>query len=458
MRGPDFEQIDVLLADKTVVGADFDDRSGGIDAEIRHAPLISGDMIMKSSSELLPQYGFLGSHSTGNVESPESKVFLNTNVPFSAFICGVQGSGKSHTTSCILENALLPSRHLGRLENPVSALVFSYGDFSSGGVGFSISEAAFLAGPNAAFPGHSRVKKITVLTSPTNNAIRKRYERLPNVRAIPFTLDPRSLDIGNMLTLMAVNESAATPLYMAKIESILRDMARESEDSVFDYLEFKERLKLCEFMPAQSVALEQRLGVLESFLDMSGNAPQPKFRPGEVTIIDLSCPFVSANTACILFKICLQRYLQSQASGKMVVLDEAHKYMLNVPGARLLNDYLVSIIRLQRHYGARVVISTQEPTLLTDLIALCSVTVIHRFTSPEWYNALRKHISIAADDKHETLRRIETLTTGTALVYSSNAVLGKTEDGFLIKGDGRLLKLDIRKRVTSDGGQSVMSV
>jgi hypothetical protein len=57
--------------------------------------------------------------------------------------------------------------------------------------------------------------------------------------------------------------------------------------------------------------------------------------------------------------------------------------MLDAPGAKSLNESLLQTIRLQRHYGARVVIPTQEPTLSTDLIALYSITVIHRFSSPE---------------------------------------------------------------------------
>lgn len=56
--------------------------------------------------------------------------------------------------------------------------------------------------------------------------------------------------------------------------------------------------------------------------------------------------------------------------------------MLNTPGSRVLTDYLAKVVRLQRHQGARVVISTQEPTISADLIALCSITVMYRFTSP----------------------------------------------------------------------------
>jgi DNA helicase HerA-like ATPase len=129
--------------------------------------------------------------------------------------------------------------------------------------------------------------------------------------------------------------------------------------------------------------------------------------------------------------------------------------MLNTPSAKSLTDYLIAVIRLQRHHGVRVVIATQEPTLLTDLIALCSVTVIHRFSSPQWLTAIKKHIPISDPD---ILQQIEDLERGTALVYAPHAVLGRDEDGGLVKGIGRLLRLDVRKRVTADGGQSILAV
>ena len=72
--------------------------------------------------------------------------------------------------------------------------------------------------------------------------------------------------------------------------------------------------------------------------------------------------------------------------------------MLDSPGSKFLTDSLDNIIRLQRHWGTRVIISTQEPTVSTALIALCSVTVIHRFTSPTWYVALKKHIGPMEND------------------------------------------------------------
>lgn len=316
----DYPSIHLLRAD-----ADDSPSSCGAAAQvdISSTPLFTGT-VLREAKALLPQYGFLGNRSTLDGDSSASDIFVNTRVPFSTFICGVQGSGKSHTTSCLMENGLIGSQLLGPMESPLSALVLSYGDYGSSGA-FCVSEAAYLASRSCVFPDHPTVKKITVLTSPTNPGIRNLYNKLPNVTAIPFKLKPQALDIGAMLTLMAVDASDSVPLYMAKVTGILREMAMESNDDGLNYLEFKRKLWACDFNPTQTAMLELRLGLLDTFLDMSNSSPQPTFGPGEITIMDMSCPFVDANTACILFKIGMQLYLDSRHSGKMIVLDEAHK-------------------------------------------------------------------------------------------------------------------------------------
>lgn len=115
--------------------------------------------------------------------------------------------------------------------------------------------------------------------------------------------------------------------------------------------------------------------------------------------MDLSCPCVTAETACSLFGICLSLFLeQSTNVGRFVALDEAHKYTTDSAECQTLTESLLSVIRLQRHLGARVFISTQEPTISPRLLDLCSVTIVHRFTSPEWLKILRKHLAGASQE------------------------------------------------------------
>lgn len=141
-----------------------------------------------------------------------NRLFLNINTPWSAFICGSQGSGKSHTLSCMLETALMPST-LGKLPKPLAGIVFHYDKFS--GLNSSqICEAAYLC--SAGIP-------VRVLVSPSNFWNMERlYSEMPGLAANankpivkPLLLKETQLDMERMMKLMAVdNTDKAMPLYM----------------------------------------------------------------------------------------------------------------------------------------------------------------------------------------------------------------------------------------------------
>ena len=214
---------------------------------------------------------------------------------------------------------------LGVLQKPLSALVFHY-DEAASHLNFKPSEVAFLASSSAKFPNQPRVSKINVLVSPSNYlSLKPLYTQIPGVTVQPFKLPPKTLNIGTMLTLMSVDTSESAPLYMSQVTKILRDMASKSSKA-FDYLAFKRQLAAAKLDRKQIDFLNQRLDLLESFLDLQGSTPGPTFEPGTITIIDLSCPFVDVNTACVLFKIGMAMYLESSPStGKLIAVDEAHK-------------------------------------------------------------------------------------------------------------------------------------
>lgn len=133
------------------------------------SPIFTGCVLrnLGLSSEF-PQYGLLAgvSRALSDIESgtqqvsgkQDPRVFLNVTPPSSTFICGSQGSGKSHTLSCMLENCLIPSP-LGNLPNPLTGVVFHYDTFIGDEMG-SPCEAAFLSTNPAV--------KVKVLCSPTN--------------------------------------------------------------------------------------------------------------------------------------------------------------------------------------------------------------------------------------------------------------------------------------------------
>lgn len=102
--------------------------------------------------------------------------------------------------------------------------------------------------------------------------------------------------------------------------------------------------------------------------------------------------------------------------------------MTSAPEASTLTETLLGIIRYQRHVGSRTLISTQEPSISPKLLDLCSLTFVHRFTSPEWFRCLRDHLA-ALDDITESgssnlkhvFKAIVYLEVGEALVFGPSA-------------------------------------
>ncbi|KAJ6016483.1 hypothetical protein N7540_011074 [Penicillium herquei] len=465
------------------------------------APLITGSLLKSGLSP--SQYSLLGgvkqafTFSSPNLENADlekdPRLFFNIASPSSTFICGSQGSGKSHTLSCILEGCLIPSK-AGRLLSPLTAVVFHYDTFICDNGG-SPCEAAFLA-------SHSNVK-VRVLCAPTNlQTIKKTYARF-KINVQPLQIDQSNLNTKRMLDLMAVGQdSGSMPLYMHTVQRILREMRllQQKNGSGFDYCDFKKRVLSSDLLPGQLEPLSQRLDVLESFMPShqaeAANGAQGKKRkstvlgsdwtpkPSQLTIVDLSCPCISPDTASSLFNICFGIFMEQDTKiGRVVALDEAHKYMKNSVEARGFTETLLSTVRLQRHLGARILISTQEPTISSDLLSLCSVTIVHRFSSPSWLRALQGHVAAAAlgmqknevvsstnedesrravEGAHFSLiHRIVRLQVGEALLFSTGAALSTTIEGSQSTGLKRLgaghLVIKIRERLTEDGGRSIIS-
>ncbi|KAK7715199.1 hypothetical protein SLS64_003897 [Diaporthe eres] len=502
---------------------------GGLD-EIQTAPLFTESARLQAERHALSsgggdqvysQYGLLAGASDSK---SDELIYYNVAAPSSTFICGSQGSGKSHTLSCLLENSLFPSV-ANELPRPLTGIVFHYDTFLNDSQG-SPCEAAYLS-TNLAV-------RVRVLCAPTNIAtIRRTYAGLPNVFIEPLSIREQDLTTKRMMDLMAVRKGETMPLYMHVVNRILRDLRLRQQQTggSFDYRAFKAMLANEDLTDSQKVPLTQRLETLESFMAPTQDSATKKKKktagaaeakpagnewlphPGQLTIVDLSCPCVTPEGACALFNICLSLFLEqdSRRVGRIVALDEAHKYMNESGEASALTEQLLATIRLQRHLGARVVISTQEPTVSPRLLDLCSSTVVHRFTSPEWLRALRRHLAGAeetagmlaratagagagsgsdvssdsgVDDVLDGLvEAVDTLTlrgpgvtmgqkqaaaslfaqivelrVGEALVFSPNALMGVGGEGEARKLGSGMLKVRVRNRVTEDGGRSVMAV
>ncbi|BDD62803.1 hypothetical protein MPDQ_006097 [Monascus purpureus] len=145
--------------------------------KLKTAPLFLAHACMaienhgSSTSCTFPQYGLPGLqvHEDPHTVDHRKLMYANVSMPWSAFICESQGSGKSHTLSCLLENALIASSPAGNVSSPLAGMVVHHDKFTS----FSgmLCEAAYLCSSNI---------PVRVLVSPTNYAAMKEaYENLP---------------------------------------------------------------------------------------------------------------------------------------------------------------------------------------------------------------------------------------------------------------------------------------
>ena len=143
-----------------------------------------------------------------------------------------------------------------------------------------------------------------------------------------------------------------------------------------------------------------------------------------------------------------------------IVLDEAHKYLTNTDADRF-NKSICSIIRQQRHLAARVVITTQEPTVVpSSMLDLMSYIICHRFSSPSWIHHLRKHISTdteAATGTQPWEDAVVDLETGDGLLFSSSALCTDGRGQIVKLGNGNIHFIT-RPRITRDGGKSILAV
>ncbi|ORY56376.1 uncharacterized protein BCR38DRAFT_490676 [Pseudomassariella vexata] len=426
------------------------------------------------ATNLTPQYGLMGVRQDASTKPPEDRLILaNFNTPWSAFICGSQGAGKSHTLSCLLEGALLRNNDAGELPNPLAGMVLHYDNYSNYTT-TQLCETAYLC--SSGIP-------VKVLVSPSNIwAMKRLYNNLPGLhpdsprpKVLPLYFTEHQLDISRILKLMAVDPVAKdVPLYMEVVMNIIREMAMEGTG--FTYAGFHKRINEISWVRGQDMPLKMRMQLLDAFLAPSSLTKITKpafadqdiwdFEPGSLTIVDLSDPFVSSDDACSLFSICISIFLEERSRcGRVLALDEAHKFLAQTGEARLLTSDLTSIIRQQRHTGTRVLIATQEPTLSPELIDLANATFVHRFLSPAWYEILKKHLAGAnkqdSGSKNTLFDTIVTLGTGEALLFCPTAQVDietSREGTEQVESLGNgYIKLKVRKRLTADGGRSILA-
>lgn len=378
-----------------------------------------------------PQYGLLG-------EVSGRKIALDLNHTHTISLFGVQGGGKSYTLGTVIEMASMPLQHINVLPSPLATVIFHYSptqdyapEFTSMINANSVDEEVrilrerYKANPEA-------LKDVLILT-PANKVDDRRAE-YPDIEVKPIAFSASELKAAHWKFLMGAIGSQS--MYMRQINLIMRglrdNLTLDALRAGIDNSGLSDHLK---------ELAQTRLLFASEYIDDSQRL-QDLIRPGRLIIVDLRDEYIEKDEALGLFVVMLQIFseatYQGSAFNKLVVFDEAHKYIENDD----LVSGLVEVVREMRHKGTSIMVASQDPpSVPVSLIELSSQIIMHKFNSPAWL----KHIQKANAALGElTSDKMSHLGTGEAYVWSS-----KASDDLFSRG---AVKIKCRPRITRHGG------
>jgi hypothetical protein len=384
-----------------------------------------------------PQYGLLG-------EMSGRKIALDMNQTHTLSLFGVQGGGKSYTLGTVIEMAAMPIGHVNILPKPLAALIFHYSstmdyapEFTSMAKPNSVDEEIktlrerYAAEPQA-------LRDILILT-PADKVEERRAE-YSDIEVRPIAFSALELKASHWKFLMGAVGS--TSMYIRQIKLIMQGLKdnltlaslREGIEKSGLGGNLKELANMRLTFAGKYIDDNQRLGDL--------------VRPGRLVIVDLRDEYIEKDEALGLFIVMLQIFSEVTYEGtcfnKLVVFDEAHKYIEN---AELVSG-LIEVVREMRHKGTSIMVASQDPpSVPVSLIELSTQIIMHKFNSPAWLKHIQKANAALGNLTSDKMSR---LGTGEAYVWSSKA----SDDSFTKAA----LKIRCRPRVTQHGGSTKTAV
>ncbi|WP_055548969.1 ATP-binding protein [Streptomyces sp. NBRC 110028] len=377
------------------------------------------------------QYGLLG-------VSAGRKVALDLNETHTISLFGVQGGGKSYTLGSILEMASLPAVGVNHLSHPLASIVFHYSDTQDYAPEFTSmtspnSDEEQLAALRERYGAEPAALSDVLLLAPADK-VEDRKQDYPDLDVRPLTFSSSELKAAHWRFLMGAVGNQA--LYIRQLGRIMK---ANRNDLTLD------AIRLGVEQSSLSDALKQlayeRLDLAAEYIDDNARL-QDLVRPGRLIIVDLRDDYIGEDEALGLFVVLMQLFAdarhEGQAFNKLVVFDEAHKYIRSPD----LVDGLVSSVREMRHKGMSILVASQDPpSVPISLIELSNHMVLHKFTSPAWLKHLQKANAALST---LTAEKMASLNPGEAFVWSSKA----TDEAF-VRG---AVKIRCRPRVTRHGG------
>lgn len=384
-----------------------------------------------------PQYGILG-------EVSGRTIALDLNHTHTISLFGVQGGGKSYTLGAVAEMASLPIEGINRLPHPLATVIFHYSPTMDYAPEFTSmvapnSDETQVAALRERYGAEPRALEDVLLLVPADKLDERRAE-YPGIDVRPLKFASAELQASHWRFLMGAVGNQAT--YIRQINRIMKqlrdDLTLAGLRQGIDTSRMPDHIK---------ELARGRLELAEEFIDDETHLGEV-IRPGRLVIVDLRDEFMEKDQALGLFVVLLQLFAEVTFEGrkfnKLVVFDEAHKYIESPD----LVAGLIEVVREMRHKGTSIMVASQDPpSVPVQLIELSSQVILHKFNSPAWLKHIQKaNAALGA----LTPEKMAHLRPGEAYVWSSKA----TDEAFS-KG---AIKVRCRPRATQHGGGTKTAV
>ncbi|PSL08136.1 DNA helicase HerA-like ATPase [Haloactinopolyspora alba] len=384
-----------------------------------------------------PQRAILGEAAGGR------KIGLDLNESHTISLFGVQGGGKSYTLGSIIEGATLPAPGVNDLPNPLATVVFHYSrtqdyapEFTSMKYPNDVeSQIDLLRNRYGAEPAALE----DVLLLAPQDQVEERREEFPDLDVQPLLFASSELQATHWRFLLGAVGNQA--MYIRQLMQVLK--ANRNNLSLTTVRQGVESSGMADNLKDLA---RQRLDLASNYIDDSVRISD-YVRPGRLVIVDLRDEFIEKDESLGLFVVLMQLFAEAKIDGshfnKLVVFDEAHKYIDSLD----LVDVLVESVREMRHKGMSIVVASQDPpSVPVSLIELSDVVVLHKMTSPAWLKHIQKANSALNGLRPENLAHLQ---PGEAYTWA-----GKANDHAFTRN---AVRVSLRPRVTRHGGETKMA-
>jgi DNA phosphorothioation-dependent restriction protein DptH len=389
--------------------------------------------VLLGDHQMTNQYGILGKLATTG-----DTIGLDLDGTSTISLFGVQGSGKSYTVGTILEMATKQFNRANKLPAPLASVVFHYSKSESYEPEFTSlkegnqkqDELERLKAEYGVFP--EGIEDVIIITP--KDRVEERQEEYENIEVLPLQFSTSELNVEDWNFLMSTGDSSA--LYLRQLKSVLKEYRRN-----LTLENIKIGVQEEDFEDRPRRLLEQRLRFVEEYINDKTKIGSA-LKPGRVVIVDIRDEFIEEDEALGLFMVLLRIFsdvkFNNNAFNKMIVFDEAHKYMKD----QSLMGNVVEVIREMRHKGVSMLIASQNPpSVPKEIIELSNLVVLHKFNAPAWLKHIQKTLTATENLQAAQLNQLK---AGEAYVWASKSTHSIFEK--------QPQKIQLRPRITMHGG------